>query len=119
MAKSRLMKQIIGVIAFFCLWMSQAAANPDYWRSERPKMDFTKHLVPLTNILSGGPPRDGIPPIDDPSFKPIAEIEELGPKEPVIGVSINGYARAYPLRILMRHEIVNDELGAVPISATF
>ncbi len=113
------MKQIIGVIAFFCLWVSQAAANPDYWRNEWPKTDFTKHSVPLTDILSGGPPRDGIPPIDDPSFKPVAEIEALGPKEPVIGVSINGYARAYPLRILMRHEIVNDGLGGVPTSVTF
>ena len=118
MTESRFIKQIIGVIAFFCLWVSQAAANPVYWRSEWPKTDFTKHSVPLTDILSGGSPRDGILPINEPSFKPVTEIEALCQKATVIGVSISGYARAYPLRILMRHEIVNDELDGVPISAT-
>ncbi len=113
------MKQIVSVIAFFCLWASQAAANPDYWRHEWPKTDFTKHSIPLADILSGGPPKDGIPPIDDPAFKPVSEIDALGETEPVIGVSINGKAKAYPLRILMRHEIVNDELGGVPITVTF
>ena len=113
------MKQIVSVIALLCLWASQAAANPDYWRHEWPKTDFTKHSIPLTDILSGGPPKDGIPPIDDPTFKPVSEIDELGEIEPVIGVSINGQAKAYPLRILMRHEIVNDELGGVPITVTF
>lgn len=113
------MKQIVSVIAFFCLWASQAAANPDYWRHEWPKTDFTKHSVPLTEILSGGPPKDGIPPIDNPAFKLVSEINELGETEPVIGVSINGKAKAYPLRILMRHEIVNDELGGMPITVTF
>ena len=113
------MKQIVSVIALLCLWASQAAANPDYWRHEWPKTDFTKHSIPLTDILSGGPPKDGIPPIDDPTFKPVSEIDELGETEPVIGVSINGQAKAYPLRILMRHKIVNDELDGVPITETF
>jgi len=113
------MKQIVSVIALLCLWASQAAANPDYWRHEWPKTDFTTHYIPLTDILSGGPPKDGIPPIDDPTFKPVSEIDELGEIEPVIGVSINGQAKAYPLRILMRDEIVNDELGGVPITVTF
>ena len=85
-----------------------AAANPDYWRSERPKTDFTKHSAIPTDILSDGPPRDGIPLIDDPSFKLGAEIEALDAKELGIGVSINGYARAYPLRVMMRHKIIND-----------
>ena len=119
MAESRFMRQIIGVIAFFCIWVSQAAANPVYWRSEWPKTNFIKYSVPLTDILSGGPPRGGIPPIDEPSFKPVANIEALGQKELVTEVSINSYARACPLRILMRHKIVNDELGGAPISATF
>ena len=58
------MKQIIGAIALFCLWLGQASANPDYWRHEWPKTDFSQYSVPLSDILSGGPPRDGIPPID-------------------------------------------------------
>ena len=76
-------------------------------------------MIPLTDILSGGPPKDGIPPIDDPTFKPVSEIDELGETEPVIGVSINGQAKAYPLRIMIQYEIVNDELDGVPITATF
>ena len=113
------MKQIIGAIALLCLWLGQASANPDYWRHEWPKTDFSQHSVPLSDILSGGPPRDGIPPIDHPRFKPVSKIEGLAATEPVIGLAINGKARAYPLRILMRHEIVNDELGGVPISVLF
>ncbi|MEL0018845.1 MAG: DUF3179 domain-containing protein [Rickettsiales bacterium] len=113
------MKQIVSVIALVCLWAANAAASPDFWRHEWPKTDFSKHSVPFEEILSGGPPKDGIPPIDNPAFKPAGEIEALVATEPVIGLSINGAAKAYPLRILMRHEIVNDELGGVPISVTF
>ena len=78
------MKQIIGAIALLCLWLGQASANPDYWRHEWPKTDFSQHSVPLSDILSGGPLRDGIPPIDNPSFKPVSEIEGLAATEPVI-----------------------------------
>ena len=113
------MKQIIGAIALLYLWLGQASANPSYWRHEWPKTDFSQQSVPLSDILSGGPPRNGIPTIDHPSFKPVSEIERLAATEPVIELAINGKARAYPLRILMRHEIVNDELGGVPISVLF
>ena len=58
------MKQIIGAIALLYLWLGQASANPDYWRHEWPKTDFSQQSVPLSDILSGGPPRDGIPTID-------------------------------------------------------
>jgi hypothetical protein len=74
---------------------------------------------PLTNILSGDRPKDGIPPIDDPAFQPILEIDKLGETEPISGVSINGETKVYPLRILMRHETVNNKLGGVPITVTF
>ena len=53
------------------------------------------------------------------SFKPVSKIEGLAATEPVIELAINGKASAYPLRILMRYEIVNDELGGVPISVIF
>ena len=55
----------------------------------------------------------------NPRLKPVSKIEGLAATEPVIGLAINGKARAYPLRILMRYEIVNDELGGVPISVLF
>ena len=89
--------------------------NPGVWQT-----DFTKHSVPFDEIFSGGVPRDGIPPIDDPVTSQIAEVEGLiGDTEPVISVQVNGAARAYPLGVLMRHEIVNDELGGMPIAVTF
>ncbi len=113
------MKQIIGAIALLCLWLGQASANTDYWRHEWPKTEFFQHSAPLSDILSGGPPRDGIPPIDNPRLKPVSKIEGLAAPEPVIGLAINGKARASPLQILMRYEIVNDELGGLPISLTF
>ncbi|MGH2722716.1 MAG: DUF3179 domain-containing protein [Actinomycetota bacterium] len=70
-------------------------------------------------IISGGPPPDGIPPIDDPKFVDPAEVRWLVAQEPVISVELNGEAKAYPVRILMWHEIVNDTIGGEPVSVTY
>ncbi len=84
------------------------------------KTDFTKHSVPLSEISSGGPPRDGIPPIDKPQFEPVAQADAwLKPKEPVIHLAIGDEVRAYPLQILIWHEIVNDQVDGVPVAVTF
>jgi hypothetical protein len=76
-------------------------------------------LVPLSELHSGGPPPDGIPPIDDPQFLPVAEVDFLGENEPVMAVEIEGDARAYPVQILIWHEIVNDTVGGVPLAVTY
>ena len=90
------------------------------FESAWPDTDFSRALVDLDDIRSGGPPRDGIPPIDEPEFVSGDEADGwLDPKEPVIVVSAGGQTRAYPLQILTWHEIVNDELGGVPLSVTF
>lgn len=95
-------------------------ANPAFWKLEWPNTDFSKSSVPFEEIFSGGVPKDGIPPIDRPKFAPIADVDRLYKgTEPVISVSINGAAKAYPLGILMTHEIVNDELGGKPITVTY
>lgn len=84
------------------------------------KTDFSRRSVPYAEIFSGGVPRDGIPPIDSPNFTTVTDADGwLEDKEPVIAVEIEGEAKAYPLQILTWHEIVNDSLGGVPISATF
>ena len=84
------------------------------------KTDFSRRSVPYAEIFSGGVPRDGIPPIDSPNFTTVTDADGwLEDKEPVIAVEIEGAAKAYPLQILTWHEIVNDSLGGVPISATF
>jgi len=97
----------------------QAAANPMRWAAEWPNTDFSKAAVNLKEIISGGPPKDGIPSIDDPKFVPVAAEKEIADSEPVIGLVIGGQARAYPLRILTWHEIVNDEIAGVPVTVTY
>jgi hypothetical protein len=95
-------------------------ADPAEWKGEGwARTDFSRTAVPFSEILSGGPPRDGIPPIDAPAFKPVAEDRDLEPNDPVIGLEIAGDARAYPLRILIWHEIVNDTVGGVPVAVTY
>ncbi len=106
-------------MSFCCLNALMAGANSDLWRSEGWKTDFSKTKVKFEEILSGGPAKDGIPAIDDPKFVSIANTVDLGKNEPVISVAINGKARAYPLRVLMWHEIVNDELSGIPITVTY
>lgn len=82
--------------------------------------DFSKHSVPYSEILSGGPPRDGIPPIDAPQFIPVNEADEwLEDREPVVFVQVGDDTRAYPIQILMWHEIVNDTVGNEPLIVSF
>jgi hypothetical protein len=84
------------------------------------RTDVSKALVPLDEIIPGGPPPDGIPAIDRPAFVIPREADAwLRPKEPVIALVVNGDARAYPLQILMWHEIVNDTVGGVPVAVTY
>ena len=97
-------------------WSEQPPSN---WVYEFPKTDFAIKSSPFSEILSGGPPRDGIPSIDDPVFKAISDVDDLKATEPVIGLIVNGKARAYPLRVLMWHEIVNDVIGGVPVAVTY
>ena len=82
--------------------------------------DFSRHTVPFDEILSGGVPRDGIPSIDNPKFiAPEDASGWLSDEEPVIAFELGGDARAYPLKILTQHEIVNDVVGGVPVAVTF
>jgi len=90
-----------------------------------PKTDFTKSSVNLEEVLSGGPGKDGIPAIDSPKFESLNKHQTtnkhqpLNDTDPVIGIVLNGVAKAYPLRILIWHEIVNDVIAGVPIAVTY
>ena len=97
-----------------------ALADPARWQSEWPRTDFTRSSVDFGEILSGGPPKDGIPAIDAPTFQPAARETRLSPREPVLTYAPDGApARAYPVRYLMWHEIVNDVVAGRPIAVTF
>ncbi len=90
------------------------------WRAEFPMTDFDTASVPLSEIISGGPPRDGIPAIWEPAFLPAAEETRIDDREPVMTFEADGAkARAYPVRYLMWHEIVNDVVAGRPIAVTF
>ena len=89
-------------------------------RGEFPKTDFSNASVELGEIMSGGPPRDGIPAIDDPVFIDIAQASAwISDSEPVIVVERDDDVRAYPIQILMFHEIVNDMIAGLPVAVTF
>ncbi len=97
-----------------------SAAVPSHLSAEWPNTDFSRRTVELDEIQSGGPPKDGIPAIDQPRFVSTgAAAVWLNDDEPVIVVRIGSDARAYPLQILMFHEIVNDRVGGKPVAVTF
>jgi hypothetical protein len=84
------------------------------WRT-----DFGKRAAPLSEFQSGGPPKDGIPAIDRPKHVAVADVDFLEDREPVIVVEAGGELRAYPIQILIWHEIVNDTIGGTPVAVTF
>ncbi|WP_137700131.1 DUF3179 domain-containing protein [Marimonas lutisalis] len=107
-----------------CLWLvlgATALADPSFWRHEWPETDFSRTEIPnWAEIISGGPGKDGIPALSDPQFLPAAQESRIAPREPVIVVEIDGATpRAYPIRYLTWHEIVNDTVGGVPVAVTF
>ena len=81
--------------------------------------DFDNTSINMDEVMSGGVPRDGIPPIDDPTFQPIKNVTDLHPQSPLIALDIKGDARAYPLEVLTRHEIVNDVVGGMAVAVTY
>ena len=82
--------------------------------------NFSKHSIPYSDVLSGGPPKDGIPAIDEPSYVSIEDANKwIDDREPIIAVEVDSEARAYPLQILTWHEIVNDELNGKPLVISF
>jgi len=116
------MRKLVLAILIFTLQLFPLAAlaDPASWKQEGwSKTDFNKAKIDWREIMSGGPPKDGIPSIDTPVFKPMAEVKDLTAHEPVIGLEVGGDARAYPLRVLIWHEIVNDIVGGQPVTITY
>lgn len=86
---------------------------------EFPLTDFSKRSIDLKEIWTGRPRRGSFPTINEPRFVPATTRVDVGPLEPVLSVGINGDFRAYPLRILLFHELVNDVVGGVPILVSY
>ena len=82
--------------------------------------DFTRTTISFDEIMTGGPPKDGIPSIDDPQFESIDDADLwLDELEPVQVVDLNGDVRAYPVQVMVWHELVNDTVGGEPVVITF
>lgn len=119
------LRAAIGVAVVFIMLQGALAQNPfanlvpRSWTAEWPDTDFSNTSVQYGEIQSGGPPKDGIPAIDEPQFMPIGSITEIVGTEPAIVVSLGGETKVYPLRILTWHEIVNDRIAGVPVAVTY
>jgi hypothetical protein len=97
----------------------EAPEGPD-GASREFTTDFSRHSVPLEEFTSGGPPKDGIPAIDDPRFVSVNEADSfLDPGEPVAVLEVGGEVHAYPIQILVWHEIANDMIAGQPVAVTY
>ncbi len=112
------MKRITIILFAVVVVAGFAVYSLDGWGGQW-KTDFTKHSIDMKEIRSGGPPKDGISSIDNPEFIAVAKAQTLTDTMPVLGLVMKGEAKAYPLDILMRHEIVNDTIADIPVTVTF
>ena len=108
------------IASLLALAVMSAAAAQVSPRVERawPDMDWSTAVVPVEEILSGGVGRDGIPPVYDPRYESL-DAADIPASEPVIGLEIGGEARAFPLRYMTAHEIVDDVIAGVPVAVTY
>ncbi|PQO23597.1 hypothetical protein C2I36_07070 [Rhodobacteraceae bacterium WD3A24] len=107
-------------LAALSISLPALAQVPARWERAWPETDFSQSAVDFDEIISGGPGKDGIPALTGPEFIPVAEEDRIAPREPVMVVDLDGAApRAYPIRYLMWHEIVNDTVAGTPVAVTF
>jgi Protein of unknown function (DUF3179) len=109
---------VMWMAAAFLVLLS-ACSQPAPGPSASSEIPEPTPLVDPSDIISGGPPPDGIPPIDDPRFLVPSNVDFLSPQEPVISLVVEDDARAYPAQIMVWHEIVNDTIGGVPVTVTY
>lgn len=100
--------KLISIILIILFTMSPLSAMAAPW-------SLDKHSIPVKDITSGGPPKDGIPALFSPKYEKAADADFMRNEEGVLGVYHNGIARAYPTRILSHHELVNDNFGDDPL----
>ena len=95
------MRLVSATLAFTAIFIATAVSAqqpaPNQWAFAWPETDFTKASVEFCTIIFGGVPKDGIRAIDEPGFAPIGDLDSLAGTEPVIGLIINGVAKACPL----------------------
>ncbi len=115
----RIKNPVFRAVCFLTVIGVLAPGNPLLAKETKNGFDLTDSLVPANEILWGGVKRDGIPPIHAPKFVAADDAGFLRDKDRVLGVVRNGIAKAYPTRILDRHEVVNDKFGDEVIIVTY
>lgn len=96
-----------------------AVEQVERWKREFPKGDFSKLLVPVEEFDFDGNTRDSIEPVTDPQYVRADKYYAMHPTEPVISIAVGDDARAYPLEMLLWHEIVNETIGGRPLLITY
>jgi hypothetical protein len=114
--KQRLLTLVIIVTIIISL---SFLVNNHFFLSAVGDTDNLKRIIPLEKIVGGGPLKDGIPSIDNPKFVEAKQADFLSDSEIVIGIELDEIAKAYPLQILVWHEIVNDRIGDIPLAVTY
>ena len=115
----RVISCLLVILSLACIPLETRAEDPQSWAREFPNTDFNKHVIPYDEFDFDGARRDSILPILDPRYAAVAAIGDIGPQEPVLSFIIDGDARAYPLRLLLWHEIVNGTVGGVPVLVSY
>ena len=112
---------ILGVLVVGCAKPSPALAPPSQEEFEiQMTPEGVKYIVDPAKITGGGPPKDGIPSIDNPKFVPLADADQwIQDNELVLAIIYKGVKRVYPLQILVWHEIVNDTIAGDPILISY
>ncbi len=108
---------VMAILGSGVLWATQSERIPDGLGGD---FDVSLHAIPVGEIRGGGPPRDGIPALSNPEFVSAEQGDRfLLPWSRVLGVEYNGVAKAYPIKILNWHEVVNDRIGDKPIAVSW
>jgi len=104
---------LVGILLGVVVYKFAVSAGPSNG------FDLSNAILPRDQILHGGPPRDGIPALSDPELIAAIDAEYLEPTDRVVGITLKGQSRAYPIAILNWHEIVNDEIDGQRFAVTY
>jgi hypothetical protein len=110
---------VVVAVAVWYAFPGAFAQGLSAWQRDFPLTDFDTRSIELSEIADDGNTRDSIPPVATPVYVDANKATDIGPLEPVLSIGINGDFRAYPLRILLWHEIVNEEIGGVPVLISY
>ncbi|MEH6466088.1 MAG: DUF3179 domain-containing protein [Porticoccus sp.] len=106
---------VVVVTLLLVLFCPLVASSP----VERNGFVISEPLIPINEIYGGGPPRDGIPSLDDPAFISASDAGFLSPDDKLLGMSVNGVKKAFPIGILDYHELVNDAFNGQPVTLSY